>query len=218
MTEFDVWNEFFLDLAEAEYAASREALWISTVFQNAGETKLSEKYGTIAEEERKHGDLMTGLSEGPMQSKARASQEILSGSRCSFEQCQDNALLERLVLVHLVFEPSALAILSFIVRNTKEFFNPGRAKRVKQDLCEILMDESKHIKESLDLIQVLWANAEDDVRKSIDQSVGRHRSFIKAGIRTTFSKQGPMKFLGRELTSRFDFSFQQTTRGVIYGI
>jgi hypothetical protein len=209
------WLRLFSSLSLAEEAAGKLTRWAAEEFLRSGNLELFRHYQRIADEEFIHAKLVRAVAR-TFFVPPDASLGIYAGQR--FVLTGRARLAEVLATIHLVFEPSALAFLSYIQVRAPEFFVGSWATDVENAFGAILRDESEHIKSSFDILSALISGLRDEERIQLRRTMRTHRIFLKAGIQNFFSANDFQRRIGRELNERFDFSYQQVMKGLPYAI
>ncbi len=205
------WNALFKSLAAAEAAAANECLKIATQFRDSGHSKLQKTYERLANEEIEHSKLAMSIVRGPASITDQA-KKVYEG--CYFSS--NASILERLVSVHLVFEPSALAFLGFISTHSKELIDdPQWASEITKAFNRVLKDEVNHVFSGAKLIKDVWSEAAEIERRQSMKTLRKHRAFLKVGLASFFKPyEGDREFVSKML-NRFDFYFNRATKGVL---
>lgn len=209
------WLALFSSLFLAELAASEQAGRAAEEFERCGQKEFARFYRDMEREERNHADLVRLLFDDFI-APPRLALDIYGAQRCLAHGRV--GLVERLALIHLVFEPSALAFLSHISASARLFFSDDWARTIRSSCRQILADEVAHVRQGRTLLVDQLANMGSADKELIHRSIRTHRNFISAGIRRFF--QGSVPFAGapKVLNERFTFAFDNAVHGVIDGV
>lgn len=208
------WNSFFARLAQAEHAAANQCLWLSSQFSAMGELDLAANYAEMAKEEFGHANLVLNVCRSQTELTDVMAQ-IYSGERL---KCAGHArIVEVLALIHLCFEPSAMAFLSFIHKEAHNFFEKEWADTVSSNFSVILKEESLHIKSGKKIVRRFLKELSSEEVKAITSSIGSNRRFIIGGIRRSFRTGSDDLNLAKLLEERYEFAFQNAISGVLNG-
>lgn len=206
----NAWNALFSSLAFAEKAAANECLKVAKRFREDGLNDLAEEYEGLAVEENRHHDLALSVAREIIPLTERAS-TIYDGGFFS----QNGSVLERLMSVHFVFEPSALAFLGYISRHSRELFEDREwADQITKAFNQILRDEVHHVQDGGLVIKRFWSLATDQEKKVAIKTMRKHRAFLKAGLQSFFSQVEVKKEVVSKMLERFDFYYEKTVKGV----
>ena len=126
------WNAFFASLALAEKAAADECRRVAAKIRESGESDLADEYESLAQEEEKHHELAASVcrEQIPITDRAAA---IYAGKYFS----ENASVIERLVSVHFVFEPSALAFLGYSAKASDNLIPDSRSAQITNSFREI---------------------------------------------------------------------------------
>lgn len=181
------WNAFFSSLARAEQAAARQCELVADGFEARGEQGLATRYREYAEEELGHFALASSVCREFIEPTARARQAYDGGLMSGRP-----SILERLAVVHIGFEPSALAYLGHLYRHADELLgSPGWAEQVRESFGPILREEVLHVHAGRGLILSEWARASAHERSLIVKTLRRYRAFLSLGLGSFFGEPHP---------------------------
>ena len=206
-------NAFLVSLAFAEKAAAEQCKIISEQFEEAKEPELAEKYRSFMQEEQEHFERVQAVCKNmDVPISDRAEEAYRGGFMTSV--CGP---LERMVAVHLAFEPSALAFLGYLANSIHSLTDDAPwANRIESAFREILREEISHVYSGRDLIRPLWEKASASEKKAILKTVRKQRAFLKAGLPSFFKAfNGSKEFLS-DMLARFDFYFDKHSKDLIY--
>jgi hypothetical protein len=204
------WNALFSSLAFAEKAAANECLKVAKRFRDDGLNDLADEYDGLAVEENRHHDLALSVAREIVPLTERASL-IYAGGFFS----KNGSVLERLMSVHFVFEPSALAFLGYISRHSHDLFEDRQwADQITKAFNQILRDEVHHVQDGGLMIKRFWSTATDKEKEVALKTMRRHRAFLKAGLLSFFSQVEIKKEVVFKMLERFDFYYEKSVKGV----
>ena len=204
------WNALFSSLAFAEKAAADECLKIAQRFRSQGLAVLAEEYEQLAVEETRHHELAISVAREivpltPCAETIYAGEFFTSGG----------PVLERLMSVHFVFEPSALAFLGYIASHSHELISDTEwADQITDAFKQIVFDEVDHVYTGGKLIKTFWARATPEERKIALKTMRKHRAFLKAGLLSFFPKNSVQRPVALKMLQRFDFYYEKAMKGV----
>jgi uncharacterized ferritin-like protein (DUF455 family) len=205
------WNALFSSLAFSEEAAAVVCNEIAINLEKNGLTELAKKYRETLNEELNHFRLLKEVCE-PVEVPPPTARDVYAGK---FFLTRSN--LELMSLVHLVFEPSALAFLGYLKTNAHKILpdNHEWQARVQRNFSEILRDEVSHVHEGRSFVLAALATASDEEKALTKKSMRKHRAFIKAGLASFFrDMEGGAPVFITDMLSRFDFYFHKTMEGI----
>lgn len=208
------WISLFSSLYLAELAASEQASLAVPYFAAQGKDHIANFYRSMATEEREHAVLVRGLFDYFIEPPELAYM-IYGGERCLTKG--DVATIERLALVHLVFEPSALAFLSHIYTIAPQIFTEDWAEVIQSVCRQILADEASHVREGRRILAPLLSTLTDTDQQLIQKSVKTHHAFLLGGIRRFFQGTPHFSPIAQALSERYSFAFANTTSGILIG-
>jgi uncharacterized ferritin-like protein (DUF455 family) len=204
------WNLFFSSLAHAEKAAADQCRVISKKFATAGNVRLSSKYVALATDEDSHFTLAEQLCM-PLESPSLIAQRVYRGELMS----SDASVLERMSIIHLVFEPSALAFLGLLRQHADQIStDPKVIDRIERCLGEILKDEVSHVYEGRTLVEEQLEHSTPAEIKKTKRSIRRHRAFLIAGLKSFFKPSPDSSPVVQQMLSKFAFYFEKSNKGV----
>ena len=204
------WNALFSSLAFAEKAAADECRKIAKYFRESGQLKLADEYDGLVDEENRHHDLALSVTKETVPLTTRAAIVYDGGYFTA-----NGPILERLMSVHFVFEPSALAFLGYVSSHSEELFDDQEwATQITRAFNQILRDEVSHVINGGDVIKKFWNEATAEERDIALRTMRKHRAFLKAGL-NSFFKDDDKKTISKML-SRFDFYFEKCVKGVCH--
>ena len=207
------WNALFSSLAFAEKAAANECLKIAKRFREDGLNDLADEYEGLADEENQHHNLALSVARKIVPLTERAG-TVYDGGFFS----RDGSVLERLMSVHFVFEPSALAFLGYISRHSRDLFEDRQwADQITKAFNQILRDEVHHVQNGGVVIKRFWSSATDQEKKVALKTMRKHRAFLKAGLLSFFSQIEIKKEVVSKMLERFDFYYEKSVKGVFDG-
>ncbi len=207
-----VWNALFSSLALAEEAAARECRKVAARFIANDQPDRASEYLGLADEEDQHHRLALSVAREfiPITDRAKI---IYAGGYFT----DDGSVLECLMSVHLVFEPSALAFLGFIARNANKLIQDKTwASEIQNAFGLILRDEVSHVINGCETIRQVWNEASRDDKKLALKTMRKHRAFLKAGLRSVL-KDGVERSVIDSMLRRFDFYCKKSLKGVLDG-
>ena len=207
------WNALFSSLAFAEKAAANECLKVAERFRSDGLDDLAKEYEQLASEENRHHELALSVAREivPITDRAKF---IYDGGFFT----ENGPVIERLMSVHFVFEPSALAFLGYISSHARELIEDTEwADQITKAFNQILKDEVRHVTDGGELIKRFWANASFEERKTALKTMRKHRAFLKAGLISFFGEEAIEKYFLSKMLGRFDFYYERATGGVLNG-
>lgn len=176
------WNAFFSSLACAEQAAAVQCERIAEGFEARGDLNLASRYREYAGEERGHFRIVSAVCREFHDPTARARQAYDGGL-----MNPDPSILERLAVVHIGFEPSALAYLGYLFRYADELLGEARwASEIKAGFGAILREEVTHIHFGKNVILSEWAAASPGTQATVLKALRRHRAFLSLGLGSFF--------------------------------
>ncbi len=204
------WNALFSSLYLAECAAAREAAWAHAETRKIGNIKAAGFYLEMAREEERHAELVKRMfSEFIV--PPRTTYDVYAAKRCLLDGPAN--LVERLAVVHLIFEPSAMAFLSYIQNEAETLFTAEWSRTIRAASLEILQDEAKHIRTGRDYVQSGLDGVSDVERLKIQASMKTHRAFLKGGIRRFFAGT-ELSHLPEILNERYEFALNNSVKGI----
>jgi hypothetical protein len=210
LENINAWNSLFSSLAFAEKAAANECLRIAQKFRSIGLNHLSDEYEHLAVEENHHHELALSITKEIIPLTKRA-EVIYEGGFFS----ENSSVLERLMSVHFVFEPSALAFLGYIVSHSNELIQDQDWKnQITKAFKEILFDEVNHVQTGGELIKKIWKTSKPDEREAALKTMRKHRAFLKAGLLSFFPKDSEQRPHILKMLQRFDFYYERSIKGV----
>lgn len=200
------WDRYFSGLSASEFAAGHQSHLIAHEFEKLGRKDLADRYYQFSIEEEDHGRLgaAMGTKQYPLTSKAR---EVFKGDLLE----KGHVLSNRLMVIHSVFEPSALAILGFLNQNADDIFERYRANVVKACTASVLRDEVGHVLDGAKLIKELID--EGTLPKPTSDTIACmkfHLAFVKAGFRSFFSDIPSYKSTLNQINNKFDNYVKQS--------
>jgi len=204
------WNALFSSLAFAEKAAADECKKIAKIFRFSGQVALAERYEGLSIEEATHHELALSVTKNIVPLTARA-KLIYDGGLFSVNA----SVLERLMSVHLVFEPSALAFLGYVARHSNELISDSDwAAEVSTAFKQIVYDEVDHVYSGVELIAHLWKLSTPSEQYDALKTMKKHRAFLKAGLLSFFTTDPVERPAILKMLQRFDFYFEKAMKGV----
>ena len=209
------WHRLFSSLALAEQAAGEQTQKIAEDFEALDNKEMAKHYKGIAQEEFGHARLVNEICRHHIK-PPQLTFDIYSGKRCRTNGLA--SLVERLALVHLVFEPSALGFLSYIKRRANIFFEPNWARDIEVAFSKILKEESHHVRDGRLLVQEMFALLSTIEQTAIRKSISTHKAFLFAGFKTFFCDSPEQRNRADDMAERYKFSFRHAVRGVIDGV
>lgn len=207
----DPWHKLFSSLYLAEGAAATQADFLAKKYKASGNQDLYKFYDNMADEERHHAELVKNII-FEFHLPPQTSMDIYSAKRL---RCDGNAnILERAAIIHIAFEPAALAFMSYIYSRANELFENRWAATIRKSFLAILADEANHAKIGRQIIkdQLISINYEDC--QKIKKSLYTHRAFLVGGIRKYFKNYDDQAQISEDLIERYNFSFYQSIRGL----
>ena len=200
------WDRYFSGLSASEFAAGHQCHLIAKEFETLGRKDLAARYYQFAIEEEDHGRLG-----GAMGSRAYpltpTAIEVFKG-----EQLENGHVLSnRLMVIHSVFEPSALAILGFLNQNADDLFDRYRANIVKACTASVLRDEVGHVLDGAKLIKELIDDG--TLPKPSVETVACmkfHLAFVKSGFRSFFADVPEYRTTLHQIHAKFDNYVKQS--------
>lgn len=200
------WDRYFSGLSASEFAAGHQCHLIASEFEKLGRKNLAKMYYQFAIEEEDHGRLG-----GAMGSKAypltQTANEVFKGKQLEI----GHVLSNRLMVIHSVFEPSALAILGFLNQNADDIFERYRANIVKACTASVLRDEVGHVLDGAKLIKELIDDG--TLPKPSAETVACmkfHLAFVKSGFRSFFSEVPGYRTTLNQIHAKFDNYVKQS--------
>lgn len=176
------WNQFFSILAFAEKAAADQCELIADEYSKRGDQLHESLYRKYAAEERGHHALVKSICRDETLPSKRA-QEVYDGKLLP----PDAGLGLRLALVHLAFEPSALAYLGYFSRHAPSLLCDQQwAKATQKAFRKILREEVVHIYRGKNCLELEWERADDQEKQKIRRGLRLHSSFLALGLKTFF--------------------------------
>lgn len=205
------WNRFFSSLAFAERAAAEQCELIAAAYDSRQDRAGAETYREYAGEERRHFELARRACRSLISPPPRAEQAY-AGALMSAEP----SLAERLAVVHLAFEPSALAFLGHLYRNAESLLRDAAwARSVRESFGTILREEVTHTYQGRATLIREWEKETLHGRKTILGSLRRHRAFLCLGLQSFFggSRDAPPGFV-RSMLRDYDARYSKFSRGI----
>lgn len=199
------WDRFFSSLHFAEVAAAEQCELASRRFAAMGDSRAA-AYSEFSSQEYRHAKLARELV-GELTTPEPRAKAIYAGSLLS--GIADP--IEPLAVIHLAFEPAALAYLGTAVNRAAELFG-SRARLARALLADILRDETRHVREGAAVIRADIASADDSRRRRLHATVRRHRAFLKAGLSGFFSELPGGSTLVGALSTRYERAFRQASQ------
>ena len=204
------WNALFSSLAFAEKAAANECLKIAQRFHSQGLTALADEYEKLAVEESRHHELALSVAR-EIVPLTPCAENIYEGRFFS----PNGSVLEHLMSVHFVFEPSALAFLGYIASHSHELISDSEwADQITTAFKQIVYDEVDHVYSGGKLIKTFWDRATPEEQKIALKTMRKHRAFLKAGLLSFFPKDSDQRPVILKMLQRFDFYFEKAMKGV----
>jgi hypothetical protein len=207
------WDRYFSGLSASEYAAGRECYLSAVEFGRLGRMDLAIKYRQFAEEEEDHGRLGAAMGSRiyPLTPTAI---DVFTGNR--FIE-SGHALSNRLMVIHSIFEPSALAILGFLNKYSEQIFDRLRSNIVKACTALVIRDEMGHVLDGSRLIKELIDDHVIPVPSAETIAcVKYHFAFVKSGFLSFFSKVPEYRPILRQILLKFESYVNQSVR--TYGL
>lgn len=202
------WNKFFSSLAFAELAAATECDFIAKHFSDSGEVEMQTQYEKFAEDERAHFKLVLGATPKVTSPPQRAL-SVYAGALYSPKA----SVLEHMAVVHMAFEPAALAYLGFLYRNAFEVIeNSSFADRVQRACRAILKDEANHVVIGRHSFEKKLRDK--SLAPTIFRSLKRHESFLKLGLKSFFSGLDRQPDFIKPMVQDYGKRFQSAVEGV----
>ncbi|MEQ1664343.1 MAG: hypothetical protein ABL927_03090 [Bdellovibrionales bacterium] len=198
------WNAFFSSLAAAEHAAAVQCQQIAALFRKAKRFDLEQIYLKFSEEETGHFETVSSLinSEIEITPKARY---VYAGKLMRRQDC----VLEKMAIVHLAFEPSALAFLGHIHQNAEVYFKDQKyAQKVKNAFGAILKEEVFHIHTGKELICELLKTSDHVTRKNIKDSLRIHKAFLSLGLKYFFKNSEDSRAFTASMLVNYNLRFE----------
>ena len=118
-------------------------------------------------------------------------------------------------MIHLVFEPSALAFLGYLYQESKSLFADALlVQRIEKNFSLILRDEVNHVNEGSKIVAELWAAAPTSERRTCLKSIRRHRAFLVAGLKSFFKDDPEALAHLTPMLIRFESHYSRAVKGV----
>lgn len=162
-------NIFLGSIALGEYVASTDCKIFQDYFLTMGDTDTADLYKNIGLDERKHFRMIrrhitnTEILPGLL--------EIFRGSLLTNPEC----VIEKLLLMHLVFEPAAFTYCMTIKNSHELKYLVDCPDELHRDVQIIMKDEAKHMKAGYKAISLITADNMNSSRKiELSESVKRH--------------------------------------------
>lgn len=204
------WNAFFSSLALAEKAAAEQCQLISEHYAREGNAALADEYAQLFEEEITHFQLASAVCLEAVEASNTA-KAVYAGGLLS----KSPSILERMAVIHLVFEPSALAFLGYLYQESQSVFTDALlVKRIKKNFSLILRDEVNHVHEGSKIVAELWGAAPERERRTCLKSIRRHRAFLVAGLKSFFKDDAETRAHLTPMLNRFESHYSRAVKGV----
>jgi hypothetical protein len=206
------WHRLLSSAAAAEHAAAVHTARLSDYFQATEREDLAVLYGQFSKEELRHEIAVLRTCEPtPLTTISR---QVYG---CERMRLHDTAWwhIELMSVVHLVFEPAALAYLSFLCKNAHAIFEQPWADIICQEFARIVSEESVHMSTGRQLIRDLTPSLGDDILATLKQSIATHRAFATFGVRRFFCNVPSQENHRTALLSRYANVFDFATRGCL---
>lgn len=194
-TRLHAWNRFLSSLAFAELAASNACVVISRFFVVApaeiqNREKYAKLYDRLADEELEHFNAVRDLCSF-VEFPPQMAQDVYAGKLLTGLYPIDP--YELIAVIHLVFEPTALAIMSHIRQNADKILPTWWAISVQSALESILADEARHVRQGREALEERWPHLPPDRRKAILKSLRRHYNFLRFGLESFFKDEPSLR-------------------------
>jgi uncharacterized ferritin-like protein (DUF455 family) len=204
------WNAFFSSLALAEKAAAEQCHLISKHYAREGNAALADEYAQLFEEETTHFQLASAVCLEAVEASNTA-KAVYAGGLLS----KNPSILERMAVIHLVFEPAALAFLGYLYQESKSLFTDALlVKRIERNFALILRDEVNHVNEGSKIVANLWAAAPAGEHRACLKSIRRHRAFLVAGLKSFFKDDPEARVYLTPMLDRFESHYSRAVKGV----
>jgi hypothetical protein len=198
------WSAFFSSLASAERAAAIQCKQIAALFHAAHRFDLEQIYLKFSDEEAGHFKMVSSLIENKIEITTKA-RFVYEGKLMRRQDC----VLEKLAVVHLAFEPSALAFLGHIHQNAEVYFKDQKyAQKVKNAFGAILKEEVFHIHTGKELIYELLKTSDQVTRKNIKNSLRIHKAFLSLGLKFFFKSIEDSKIFTDNMLVNYNLRFE----------
>lgn len=198
------WNAFFSSLASAERAAAIQCKQIAALFHAAHRYDLEQIYFKFSEEETGHFETVRSLIDCEMDITPKA-RYVYAGQLMRRQDC----VLEKMAVVHLAFEPSALAFLGHIHQNAEVYFKDQKyAQKVKNAFGAILKEEVFHIHTGKELIFELLKTSDHATRKNIKNSLRIHKAFLSLGLKYFFKSIEDSRIFTDNMLVNYNLRFE----------
>jgi len=205
------WNRLFSTLYLAESAAAVRARALADHFHKTGDEIRREFYLDMAAEEEGHADLVRSIV-GRFYDADDKTKDVYAGRRCRLPE--NIRYLEWLVIIHQVFEPSALAILSYLRKYADEYFESAWARQIKRVTARILREEAAHIRKGCQhILAERRCLLSEGIVRDLKISIRTHKRFIESGIYGIFD-HSVFEQVAPALVSRLATSYSATQPGV----
>lgn len=205
------WQALFSSLYLAEVAAGRQAVLASDEFRSHGDSSRAAFYKEMASEEVQHAAIVRKMFRD-FAPPPNLACDVYDARRCLTTGRAN--MVERLAIVHLVFEPSAIAFLSFIGSEAPFIFEDAWAGEIQKSCRAILCDEARHVRSGREILTTLLAEIAREDIILIRRSMGSHKAFLTAGLRRFFAGSQFCE-VPKLLNERYEFSFRNAVSGVM---
>jgi len=206
------WNALFSSLAFAEKAAANECLKIAHRFRSQGLIALAVEYEKLSVEENHHHELALSITR-KIVPLTPCAETIYEGGFFT----SNGPIIERLMSVHFVFEPSALAFLGYFARHAHELISDSEwADQISTAFKSIVYDEVNHVASGSEVIKKFWALSTTEEQNIALKTMKKHRAFLKAGLLSFFPKDSEQRPAILQMLQRFDFYFEKAVKGVLH--
>ena len=206
------WNALFSSLAFAEKAAAKECLKIAQRFRSQGLIGLADEYERLSVEENNHHELALSVTKRVVPLTPCA-ENIYEGGFFS----PNAPIIERLMSVHFVFEPAALAFLGYVARHSNELISDSEwADQVSNAFKQIVYDEVNHVSSGSELIRKFWLRSTLEEQAVALKTMKKHRAFLKAGLLSFFPKDSEQRPAILKMLQRYDFYYKKVLKGLLH--
>lgn len=193
---------FLASMAMGEYVAYTDCRMFEAFFRKKGDEKLAASYMDIAREESEH---FRAIRKG-LKSKATVPSELKAIFRGDYLFDAEN-ILEKILLVHMVFEPAAFSYFSLLASQAHVKLLGQDANYFVSVFKKILVEESQHMKVGHHFIQHQdFFELNESIQSELVASIRRHKAALIAATHIIFKEN--ISF-AEELCQSFDVKVEQ---------
>jgi hypothetical protein len=207
------WNQLLNNLCAAEAAGVDQCLQLSSWFRDNGYEAHADEYQVLAQEEAQH----TLLASQPCLEE-RAPAPLAKAAYGGALLSPHAGVAERLVILHMAFEPFALSFMSAVYMHMQAHLDAAEhrewVQRARESLGPIIRDEVRHVRDGGHVARAFFARASLAEQHTIGASLKRHRKFLLLGARVSERHTEQERWFLRGVQQTFERRFDTGLRAL----